>query len=927
MPPHNSCKISFLNVCSLRKKVREVEQFIRLHNLDILAIAETWLDDSVSDGLLSVPGFQLFRRDRVGRTGGGVCCYCRETLTASRLAHLEDPHLESLVLSIKAGDKKQLTVAAYYIPPAPPRSIWDTVEHSLQAVYNSNPGHSIAVGDFNDNLMHSGGPMSLLLQRMPFRNHVTSATRVTSNTASLLDLLLASDTLVQHCLVVHADISDHFPIVAQIQLPLHHTPRHNQKFRRLRNVDWDVVMTDLVRAKLEEFEGTDIDTMIEEWYRKVFSVLDFHCPLTSPKRTVFKKRPCPWLTPELTTAVQKRNQAHRLLLRDPSNNQLRNSHRLLRTAAKRLDRQLRNRFFQDECNRSGNDPRKLWQTMNQVTGRQRSCISPKVPMQDLSDTFAAIISDPTRPLRLVPRRNEALQRPSLSIFSPVDVASIVSLCRSVDVRKSTGHDELPPIVLDRCASVLAPSIVTLFNTSLSCSSVPLAFKKANVSPLFKGGSPTIATNYRPVSLLPVLSRLLEKVVHQQMTQYLSLHSILPDSQFAYRPFHSTEDALTLATSRWLLAKRERKTTGIVFVDLSKAFDCVRHQYLLDDLSQIGVSDKVLDWFSSYLDQRVQRIKIGDDATDYVTCSRGVPQGSVLGPLLFSIYTRRLIERLPPSIWNQEFADDVMLESSDRNPSEVCGQLTAAVTALSVWFQSRGLILNKRKTQVLFLHPQAATPTDLQVKCGDDVLPIIQEAKYLGVTIDSSLSWNAHINSTIKKVRQAVGTLWRHRNSLSIRSKKVFYHSLIESKLLYGTNAFFSSLSARNKLLLIRQSKSAMRSFYGLPSWSHTSPLYSRLNVQPLGQAAAKKVAFFVHRCLGGKCSRLFRDFFTPVHGRLTRGSEQRLLEIPFWPGPSGRANIKSYGAILWNTLPPQLRLIPTQSQFRQILKCLELPGY
>ena len=269
----------------------------------------------------------------------------------------------------------------------------------------------------------------------------------------------------------------------------------------------------------------------------------------------------------------------------------------------------------------------------------------------------------------------------------------------------------------------------------------------------------------------------------------------------------------------------------------------------------------------------------------------------------------------------------MLESSDRNPSEVCGQLTAAVTALSVWFQSRGLILNKRKTQVLFLHPQAATPTDLQVKCGDDVLPIIQEAKYLGVTIDSSLSWNAHVNSTIKKVRQAVGTLWRHRNSLSIRSKKVFYHSLIESKLLYGTNAFFSSLSARNKLLLIRQSKSAMRSFYGLPSWSHTSPLYSRLNVQPLGQAAAKKVAFFVHRCLGGKCSRLFRDFFTPVHGRLTRGSEQRLLEIPFWPGPSGRANIKSYGAILWNTLPPQLRLIPTQSQFRQILKCLELPGY
>ena len=249
---------------------------------------------------------------------------------------------------------------------------------------------------------------------------------------------------------------------------------------------------------------------------------------------------------------------------------------------------------------------------------------------------------------------------------------------------------------------------------------------------------------------------------------------MPDSQFTYRKNHSTEDAITLAVNYWLLAKHQHQTTAIVPVDMSKAFDRVRHDLLISDLAAIGGHELVLSWLCNYLSDRQQRVRIGDNHSDYATCSRGVPQGSVSGPLLFIIYISKLVQCLLAEVSHLEHADNIMLECTHLSPSTVCRSLSTAVTALGTRLEDRGMLVNDRKTQVMILLPRGASASPPPVLCGDELLPTVHSVRYLGVTIDDGLMWNGHVGKVTKEVCKAIGALWRSRQQLSTQSKLIYF---------------------------------------------------------------------------------------------------------------------------------------------------------
>ena len=258
--------------------------------------------------------------------------------------------------------------------------------------------------------------------------------------------------------------------------------------------------------------------------------------------------------------IRARNSCHRKLTRNPTCLVLRDQHRALRSAAKRLDRFLKNAFFQQQCNSFRGNAKKLWGTINTVTGRRKPAQISQVSLEILSETFASVTNDPARPKKLRPP--DAVTRLAcpirLTSFQTIVPSEIAGLCKALHERKATGHNGLPATVLKRCADTLAPSLALLFNKSLSSGIVPSKFKMANIFPFFKGYDVTVASNYRPVSLLPIVSRLLEKFVQQRLMSFLGENHFLPDSQFTYRKNHSTEDAITLAVNRWLLAKYQRR---------------------------------------------------------------------------------------------------------------------------------------------------------------------------------------------------------------------------------------------------------------------------------------------------------------------------------------------------------------------------------
>ena len=254
--------------------------------------------------------------------------------------------------------------------------------------------------------------------------------------------------------------------------------------------------------------------------------------------------------------------------------------------------------------------------------------------------------------------------------------------------KATGSDGIPTVLLRLCGDTLAPSLTLLFNRSLREGKFPESMKRACIRPLFKAGDPSQPNNYRPVSLLPVVSKILERIVHEQLSDFLESQDLLPMEQFGIRSHHSTSDALVLTVEQIQQAQVARLYTGVAFVDMSKAFDKVPHQTL-----------------------------VGPSKSAAYASSCGVPQGSVLGQLLLVVYVRDMPHMVRPyGVTPTQFADDISLRASAETPAIVAQRLSGAVQHLSDWLRQLGLILNETKTQILPIPPHRSPPFALRVTC-------------------------------------------------------------------------------------------------------------------------------------------------------------------------------------------------------------------
>ena len=494
------------------------------------------------------------------------------------------------------------------------------------------------------------------------------------------------------------------------------------------------------------------------------------------------------------------------------------------------------------------------------------------------------------------------------------------MLKSIDCSKATGSDGVPGSVLKACSDLLAPSLTALFNCSITSGVFPEKMKLAHISPLYKGGDSTQAKNYRPVALLSIISKLLERIVYEQLNSYLQLWDILPDQQYAYRKQRSTEDALTVAIDRLYAARDDKKYSASVFIDLSKAFDKVQHKTLIRILYSIGITGAPLQWFISYVSNRVQIVKVGSDESnpELVTC--GVPQGSVLGPMLFSLYVKDVMDALAQfDVQVLQFADDIMLFGSGMSLDILSAELSGAVTAVAEWLQDRGLMLNAKKSQVMIVSPsghQEQSP-EVAIKCRGQSLPQVASAKYLGLTITNDLSWTVHISNVANKAAGKIGALARSKNNLTISARKQFYSAVIRTDLLYASNAFSGNLSSANTDRLLKLQKKGLRAIYGLPPWAHSAPLFTQLTETVINVQMFKKLAYLVWRCVNKFCSRELSDLFSTRHNpaAATRGHASNALVLPLANSAAGLKRPSFTAALLWNSQPSLVRTAATRADF------------
>ena len=381
------------------------------------------------------------------------------------------------------------------------------------------------------------------------------------------------------------------------------------------------------------------------------------------------------------------------------------------------------------------------------------------------------------------------------VFTPVDSATVLKAIKSLKNGKSPGPDKVSTMLVKDAAELICKPLVMIYNSSMESGVFPDFWKLARVTPIFKSGNKSDANNYRPISIISVFARIFEKIVHDQLYNFLSTNNILTPSQSAFRKLHSTITSLINCTDNWYRNIDKKQLNLSLFLDLKKAFDTVDHQIMVKKLNAIGVRGIAGDWFASCLSNRKQYCSLGDQKSSesFVTC--GIPQGSCLGPLLFIIYLNDFEDCLVHSKAGM-YADDTHVTLTSDSLAELFESAREEMMNISEWMRINKLSINPQKTEYMIIgHPRRTNKilSHEPLMLNGAEIKHVKETKSLGIIVDEGLNWNEQH----KKVKGKVsGGLWSLKKLMKIvpQSQLVnIYHALVESHLRYA-NVVWGSLS-------------------------------------------------------------------------------------------------------------------------------------
>ena len=523
-----------------------------------------------------------------------------------------------------------------------------------------------------------------------------------------------------------------------------------------------------------------------------FTVVNKHIPLCHKR---IRKNACPWITDDIVDLMKQRDNVHRAALLSKED-ELWRSYRTLKNKVTHIIRKGKKEFHCNSIHENRGNSRNIWKCLKHVIPKSNK-ISPHslevdgVSLSELPEIanafnkfFTTCASNITK--HLSSSRNESPIINDMQ-FNPITKFDLDSVSKDFVIKeidnmckeKATGDDHISCRLLKMTKHVIAESLTDIINKSLTSGCVPKGWKTARVIPIFKAGDMTNPSNYRPISILSVVSKIIERAVHRQLSEFIDENDILNSNQSGFRPKYSTTTALTKFVNDLSWNIENKQISGVAFIDLRKAFDTVDHNILLAKLTDIGCSRECVQWFKSYLTDREQTVSFKGTKSDPLTVMMGVPQGSILGPLLFSIY----VNTLPNCISHGNvdmYADDTTLMVSGSSVTDVEQKFSFALQELMVWINHNRLVLNTDKTCVMVIASRANLNkiTSFKVSINGKALKRVNVAKCLGVLIDEELNWSKHVDKVTKVTQRNVSVIKRAKDYLPLISLKLLYNSLV-----------------------------------------------------------------------------------------------------------------------------------------------------
>ena len=775
------------------------------------------------------------------------------------------------------------------------------------------------MGDFNIDLMKNNSHKQTTdFINMMFANAliplINKPTRITSHSATIIDNIFSNkfrnDVIaIQGNLI--SDISDHFAQFYVSETTSKQNSNTEYMLIRVKNQTnfekYSNAINDFNWSEIQEY--SDCNQAYNFFADSLKRIFNQSFPVQKVKKK-YRNR-LPWLTDGLRNSIKHKNRLYKIYIKIQTS-QNKKVYNTYNNKLKSILRKSEKIHYQDCLLKCTNNLKKTWSIIKDVLNKNKnSKLNDTFKYNDQTTSDKDIIANKfneyfvnigSNLASTIPERGPSYKTflPPIndhSIFleptNPDEILKIISKLKD----GAPGHDEFKLNDIKSVLNSLIQPLTYVTNLSVSQGIFPDELKKAKIIPLYKANDPMVFNNYRPISLLPLFSKILERIMYNRIIKFINKHKLLYKYQFGFKKDHSTYMALIILIDKITAALDNGDFTIAVLIDFRKAFDTVDHEILLHKLHHYGIRGIAYDWIKSYLFDRQQHVSYNGVNSSYKTINCGVPQGSILGPLLFIIYINDL-STVSDVLTSILFADDTTLVDHDTNLTTLINRFNTELVNIVNWLNANRLSLNIDKTNFMIFRPKNKNDPCPDIKISGSKIDQVNKAKFLGVIIDNKLNWSDHTKHVIQKISKGIGIIVKARKYFNQETLLNLYNTMVLPFISYCIHVWGKAASTHiNKIHILQ--KKIVRIINGVPPRTHSAPLFDKLKIMTVYQVYDYYVGVFMYKLYHKQLPPLF-DMFertSDVHSYSTRQYDS--FYIDYVPTLRSQRTIKIAGSKLW----------------------------
>jgi len=879
--------------------------------------------------------------------------YVREDIPHSRLPLIEiaDPeyHIESMILLVQMKNLKFHLTCLYKNPKVSKNVFIEHVSTMLDKLCAGSE-ENVLVGDVNIDMGTNGNAFdNQICDVYGLTNIVQSNTCFKGQEGSLIDPVIVSNTSkFQASFNITCGVSDCHNMVGCLTKAFYEKRQPRKiKYRSYKSFSESSFKKDVSHIPSQVCDVFD-DIDDQYWAFNVMfkEVLDEHAPIK--ERTV-KTDKIPYMHSSLRQEMYKRSRLKNIFLKNKTSDNWEN-YKKQRNRTTSLRKKAIKSYFVKKCSNSSS-PKDFWNCVKPffATNSAKNCsqiilkenneiVSDSREVANILNDYFIDIAHEIKDTQLnscdvqeiirhheshssIVSINSESQSDSRFDFGEISFDNILKKLRGIQTNKSTGYDSINPKCVSFCASELAAPMTSLMNNAFKTNTFPQDMKKAEISPVFKKKDHLCKDNYRPINLVTVFSKLFESIIAEQISDFMS--SRLNSKLGAYRKGHGCSQVLTLAVNSWKWSLDENLFVGALLMDLSKAFDSIPHDLLISKFYSYGFSANACKFMLSYMNNRMQRVKVRGAYSEWKLTKRGIPQGSCLGPLLFNIYVNDMFSCVENcQVFN--YADDNTVSACHQNINELIDIILNDTNNLIKWFNDNFMKVNPEKFQLLLLKPKGInTELPQKINVGEFDLTTSQNVTLLGIKIDSNLNFNEHVSLLCKKANRQLKVMYRFKTLLGKKEKGIIFKTFILSNFNFCPVVWaFCSVTSMRKIEKVQER--ALR-FLTDDISSEYRDLLNVTNSTTMLLARLKAIALEVFKCIHELNPEFLNSLFQSKANIYGMRDQNRLVIPKFNKHQYGKQTFSYYGSHIWNILPNDLKKCVDLKMFKELLSKWEGP--